>query len=131
VSLLVFVFFAVGTVIEIFGLSWVSDHISILNTVNLIMLTFLVGMVVGRSWKREVFKKMQWHLKSRTLPEKDVLNGSVMAIASMFLITPGVVTDVLGLLILIPIFRGLFQDIALGVVRKKISQGQPYFFFKS
>ena len=108
-----------------------SEHISILNTINWIMLTLLVGVVVGRSWKKESFEKMQWHLKSRTLPDKDVLNGAVMAVASMFLITPGIVTDVLGLLILIPVFRGVFLDIALGLVKKKISEGQPYYFFKN
>jgi len=131
VSLYVALFFAVGTVVEIYGLSWVSDHISILNTINLIMLTFLVGVVVGRSWGKEVFEKMQWHLKSRTLPDKDVLNGAVMAVASILLITPGIVTDTLGLLILIPVFRGVFKDIALSLVKKRISMGEPYFFFKN
>ncbi len=130
-SLLVLLFFAVGTVVELYGLTWLSDYISILNTVNMLMLTLLVGVVVGRSWGKEVFKKMQWHLKSRTLPGKDVLNGAVMAVASMFLITPGAVTDLLGFLILIPVFRGVFHDIALGLIKKKIAQGESYFFFKN
>ena len=130
-SLIVILCFAVGTAVELFSLTWLGNYISILNTVNLIMLTFLVGVVVGRSWGKEVFEKMQWHLKSRTLPEKEALNGAVMAIASMLLITPGIVTDVVGFLILIPIFRGVFKDIALDVVKKKISRGEQYFFFKS
>ena len=123
--------FAVGTALELYGLKWVSDHISIMNTINLIMLTFLVGVVVGKSWGKEAFEKMQWHLKSRTLPDKDVLNGAVMAVASMLLITPGIVTDTVGFLILIPIFRGVFKDLALGLVKKKISQGELFYFFKN
>ncbi|GJL77975.1 MAG: hypothetical protein NPINA01_09640 [Nitrospinaceae bacterium] len=130
-SLYISLFFAVGTAIELYGLKWLSGHISILNTFNLIMLTFLVGVVVGRSWGKEAFEKMQWHLKSRTLPEKEVLNGTVMAVASMLLITPGIVTDTLGFLILIPIFRGLFQDITLELVKKKISRGELFYFFKN
>jgi UPF0716 protein FxsA len=131
VSLIVTLCFAVGTVVELYGLTWLGNYISILNTVNMIMLTFLVGVVVGRSWGKEAFQKMQWHLKSRTLPEKEALNGAVMAVASMFLITPGIVTDLLGLLILIPIFRGVFKDIALDLVKNKISRGEQYFFFKN
>jgi len=42
-----------------------------------------------------------------------------------------VVTDVLGFLILIPIFRGVFIDIALDLIKKKFSQGEAYFFFKN
>jgi len=121
--------FAIGTAIEIFSLKWVSDIISILNTVNLIMLTFLVGVVVGRSWGKHYFEKMQWHLKSRTLPEDEVLNGAVMAIASMLLITPGMVTDTIGFLILIPIFRGVFKDLARNFMKKKIASSDLHFFF--
>jgi UPF0716 protein FxsA len=121
--------FAVGMVVEIVGLKWVSDYISILNTVNLIMLTFLVGVVVGRSWGKKFFEKMQWHLKSRTVPEEEVLNGAVMAIASMLLITPGIVTDLIGFLIMIPIFRGAFRDMARSFFKKKIANSEPYFFF--
>ncbi len=123
--------FAAGTAIELLGLKWFSGVLSIVNTINLVMLTFLIGVVVGRSYGKEVFEKMQWHLKSRTLPADDVLNGAVMAVASMLLITPGIVTDVFGLLILIPITRGVFKDLALGFVKKKISRGDLFYFFKS
>jgi UPF0716 protein FxsA len=121
--------FAIGTAVEIFSLKWISDIISILNTVNLIMLTFLIGVVVGRSWGKNYFEKMQWHLKSRTLPEEEVLNGAVMAIASMLLITPGIVTDTIGFLILIPIFRGVFKDLVRNFMKKKIAGNELHFFF--
>ena len=121
--------FAVGTAVEIFGLKWISSQISILNTVNLIMLTFLIGIVMGRSWGKEIFKKMQWHLKSRTMPKPEVLNGAVLAIASMFLITPGIVTDTIGFLILIPISRGVFKDCARSFMKKKIASSDLHFFF--
>jgi len=129
VTLPITICFAIGTAVEIFSLKWMSDLISILNTVNLIMLTFLVGIVVGRSWGKHYFEKMQWHLKSRTLPEEEVLNGAVMGIASMLLITPGVVTDAIGFLILIPIFRGVFKDFARSFMKKKIADSQLHFFF--
>ena len=73
---------------------------------------------------------MQWHLRSRSMPGDDVLNGSVMALSGMMLITPGVVTDFIGVLILFPMTRGIFKDIAENMVRKKISRGELYYFFK-
>jgi len=131
VSLPITLCFALGTAVELYGLKWASDYISVVNTFNLVMLTFLVGVVVGRSYGKENFEKMQWHLKSRTLPADDVLNGTVMAVASMLLITPGIVTDLIGLLIVIPISRGVFKDIALSYVKRKISRGELYYFFKN
>ena len=129
-SLPVVAFFALGTGVEIYGLKFVSDGISILNTVSLIMFTFLIGIVVSRSYGPEVFEKMQRQLKSREAPGDEALNGAVMGVASMFLITPGVVTDIIGLLIMTPLTRGIFKKIALDITRDRIQSGQPYFFFK-
>ena len=123
-------FFALGTAVELYLLKSVSTYISVLNTLSLIMLTFLLGVVLGCSWGNEYFVKMQWHLKSRSVPEGETLNGAVMALSSMLLITPGVITDTLGILILIPATRGIFKEIAANFVRKKISSGEMYYFFK-
>jgi UPF0716 protein FxsA len=128
--MLVTVFFAIGTVIELYGLKWTSESISIINTVSLIMLTFLIGIVVSRSYGNECFERIQRSLKSRETPADDVLNGAVMSLCSMLLITPGVVTDMIALLIMIPATRGLFKDMALNLAKKRIQSGQTYFFFK-
>jgi UPF0716 protein FxsA len=122
--------FALGTGIELYGLKFVSDSISILNTVSLIMLTFLIGIVVGRSYGKEVFERIQRQLKSREAPGDEILNDTVMGVASMLLITPGVVTDIIGFLIMIPVTRGIFKQIALNISNDRIQSGQSYFFFK-
>ena len=128
--MLVTIFFAIGTVIELYGLKWTSESLSIINTVSLIMLTFLIGIVVSRSYGNECFERIQRSLKSREAPADDVLNGAVMSLCSMLLITPGVVTDMIALLIMIPTTRGLFKDMALNLAKKRIQSGQTYFFFK-
>ena len=128
--MLVTAFFAIGTGIELYGLKWTSGSLSIINTVSLIMLTFLIGIVVSRSYGNECFERIQRSLKSREAPSDDVLNGAVMSFCSMLLITPGVVSDVIALLIMIPATRGLFKDMALNLTKKRIQSGQTYFFFK-
>ena len=128
--MLVTAFFAIGTGIELYGLKWTSESLSIINTVSLIMLTFLIGIVVSRSYGNDCFERIQRSLKSLEAPADDVLNGAVMSLCSMLLITPGVVTDVIALLIMIPATRGLFKDMALNLTKKRIQSGQTYFFFK-
>ena len=129
-SLPVVTIFALGTFVEIYFLKVVSEYISILNTLSLIMFTFLVGNIIGRSWGKEFFEKMQWHLRSRSIPSDEVLNGSVLALSGMMLVTPGVVTDLVGVLILFPLTRGVFKDITQNIVKKKIARGELYYFFK-
>lgn len=123
-------FFALGTGIELYGLKWTSESISIINTISLVMLTFLIGIVVSRSYGNECFERIQRSLKSREAPTDDVLNDAVMSLCSMLLITPGVVTDIIAFLIMIPATRGMFKDMALNLTKKRIQSGQSYFFFK-
>ena len=94
-------FFALGTGIELYGLKWVSESISIMNTISWVMFSFLVGIVVSRSYGDECLERIQRSLKSREAPVDDVLNGAVMSLCSMLLITPGLITDTIGLLIMI------------------------------
>ncbi len=128
--MLVTAFFAVGTGIELYGLKWTSESLSIINTVSLIMLTFLIGIVVSRSYGNECFERIQRSLKSREAPTDEVLNGAVMSLCSMLLITPGVVTDIIALLIMIPATRDFFKGMALNLTMQRIQSGQSYFFFK-
>lgn len=129
-TLAVVSFFAFGTFIEMYFLKITSDYISILNTLSLIMFTFLIGNIIGRSWGRKIFEKMQWHLRSRSMPGDEVLNGSVLALSGMMLVTPGVITDLVGTLMLFPMTRWIFRDIVQNMVRKKIARGELYYFFK-
>ena len=129
-SLGVVLFFAIGTFVEMYLLTIVSASISVINTLSLIMFTFLIGNIINRSWGKEYFDKMQWHLRSRSVPGDDVLNGSVLALSGMFLITPGVITDIIGILIVLPFTRFIFKDITESIVKKKISNGELHYFFK-
>lgn len=122
--------FALGAGIELYSLKWISGFISFLNTLNLTMFTLLVGAVVCSSWGKVNFEKLQWHLKSRTLPGDEALNGGVMSLAGFCLMTPGFVTDLAGFLILFPLTRGIFKKLTLSLVKKKIAGGEVYFFFR-
>ena len=126
----VILFFAISTFVEMYLLTIVSASISVINTLSLIMFTFLIGNIINRSWGKEYFDKMQWHLRSRSVPGDDILNGSVLALSGMFLITPGVITDVIGILIVLPFTRFIFKDITESIVKKKISNGELHYFFK-
>ncbi|MEC8956800.1 MAG: FxsA family protein [Nitrospinota bacterium] len=123
-------FFALGTGIELYGLKWISESISIMNTISWVMFSFLVGIIVSRSYGDECLERIQRSLKSREAPVDDVLNGAVMSLCSMLLITPGLITDTIGLLIMIPATRGLFKGMALNFTQKRIQAGRQYFFFK-
>ena len=120
----------VGTTVEILSLTWLGTQISILNTISFTMFTLLLGVINGRSYGEEWYEKIQWHLKSGTEPTEDVINGTVMNVGSKLLLTPGLVTDILGFLIIIPQTRFISKSIAKSFFKKKMSRREQWFFFK-
>ena len=126
-----YIILTVGTAVEIFSLTWIASEISILNTFSLVMFTLLLGVINGRSYGEGWYEKMQWHLKSGTMPSDDVVNGTVMNVGSKLLLTPGVVTDVMGLLIVLPQTRFIAKNIVVNLFRKKLNRREQWFFFKN
>lgn len=120
----------VGTAVEILSLTWLGTQISVLNTISFTMFTLLLGVINGRSYGEEWYEKIQWHLKSGTEPTDDVLTGTVMNVGSKLLLTPGLVTDILGFLIILPQTRFISKNIALNFFKKKLSRREQWFFFK-
>ncbi len=125
-----YIILTVATAVEILSLTWLGTQISVLNTISLTMLTLLLGVINGRSYGEEWYEKMQWHLKSGTLPSDEVVNGVVMNVGSKMLLMPGLVTDVLGLLVIIPQTRFIAKSIALSLFKKKLSRREQWFFFQ-
>ena len=125
-----YILLTVTTVVEIFSLTWLGSQISVLNTISLTMFTLLLGVINGRSYGEEWYEKMQWHLKSGTLPSDEVVNGAVMNVGSKMLLMPGLVTDVLGFLIILPQTRFIAKGIALRLFKKKMSSREQWFFFQ-
>lgn len=128
--LTVLVILLVGSVVEIYSLAWMAQEISTVNTISWIMFTLLVGVVIGRGYGEEWFDKMQWHLKSRETPSDEALNGAVMRFGSYFLLTPGLVTDIIGFIIIIPKTRFIAHSLALRLFKSKVTKGDKWFFFK-
>ena len=125
-----YILLTVGTAVEIISLTWLGTQISVLNTISFTMLTLLLGVINGRSYGEEWYEKIQWHLKSGTLPSDDVLNGTVMNVGSKLLLTPGLVTDILGFLIIFPQTRFIAKNITMSFFKKKMSRREQWFFFK-
>ncbi len=124
-----YIILTVATAVEILSLTWLGTQISVLNTISLTMLTLLLGVINGRSYGEVWYEKMQWHLKSGSLPSDEVVNGAVMNVGSKLLLMPGLVTDVLGFLIILPQTRFIAKNIALNLFKKKMSLREQWFFF--
>ena len=73
--------------------------------VLLVVLTALVGMLLARFEGRHTVQKIQTKLAQGDPPTDELIDGGLLLVAGAFLLTPGLVTDLLGFLFVIPLTR--------------------------
>lgn len=73
--------------------------------VLLVVLTGLVGMLLVRAEGRRTIRKMQRTMAAGEPPTNELLDGGLLIAAGAFLLTPGLVTDVIGFLLAVPLTR--------------------------
>ncbi|WP_222920177.1 FxsA family protein [Natrinema sp. SYSU A 869] len=73
--------------------------------VLLVVLTGLVGMLLVRAEGRRTIRKMQRTMAAGKPPTNELLDGGLLIAAGAFLLTPGLVTDLIGFLLAVPLTR--------------------------
>lgn len=70
--------------------------------VALVVLTALVGMLLVRAEGRHTLRKIQRRAERGEPPTNELVDGGLLLVAGAFLLTPGLVTDALGFLFVLP-----------------------------
>ncbi|WP_303646391.1 FxsA family protein [Halobaculum rubrum] len=84
-------------------LLWVATNLlTAVQTVALVVLTGLLGMLLVRAEGRHTLQAVQRKLAAGEAPTGEVLDGGLLIAAGAFLLTPGLVTDAIGFLLAIP-----------------------------
>tara|TARA_Y100000996_G_scaffold408480_1_gene387612 strand:+ start:537 stop:962 length:426 start_codon:yes stop_codon:yes gene_type:complete len=117
---LLFLIIAIPT-IEIFVMIKVGQNIGALNTVLLIFFTAIVGIYFAKIEGLNTLRSGLYNLYKNEIPIFEIISGASIALAALFLIIPGFVTDTLGFFLLIPFTRKIFINffIKKGSVVKK------------
>ncbi|HBC2168332.1 TPA: FxsA family protein [Vibrio cholerae O1] len=105
--ILLFLFIAVP-VIEIALFIQVGGVLGVWPTIALVLLTAIVGASLVRSQGLQTLLTVQQRLAQGQLPAQQILEGVMLAVAGVLLLTPGFFTGILGMLVLLPAPRAYF-----------------------
>lgn len=86
-------------------LVWVAGMLGIVETVALVVLTGLIGLLLVRAEGRYTLAKIQRKLVAGDAPTDELLDGALLLIAGALLLTPGLVTDLIGFAFVLPLTR--------------------------
>jgi len=116
--------FIVVPVVEIYILVKAGQHIGAMNTIALIILTGIAGASLAKSQGAQIIYNIRTAMSRGEVPGRELLQGAMVLAGGIMLLTPGFLTDLFGLSLLLPMSRKFFTDMALNYFKKKFRDGQ-------
>ena len=108
---ILFILFITVPIIELFVFLKLADYIGIGYTLFLVILTGVIGVALTRHQGFSVSKKILENLNQGVLPGNQLLESLLILIGAALLLTPGFMTDIVGLSLLVPYSRRIFREV--------------------
>ena len=115
-------------IIELVLLIKLSRLTGILFTVLVIVGTGVVGAFLARREGLRALRRIGEEMSRGELPADGLLDGAMILVAGALLVTPGLLTDAVGFLLLLPPGRALLRKALKVWIRRKIEAGQVDFY---
>ncbi len=119
-ALLVLIFIGVP-IAELYLIYQVGDAIGVLPTLLLLAADSVLGSLLLRSQGRSVWRRFNEAMAAGRVPHKELQHGVAVIFGGAFLITPGFLTDVIGLLLLLPPTRVVILRLVTRALTRRIS----------
>ncbi len=100
-----FLLFTLMPLLELWLLFQLSGMFGFWTTITVVLLTGMVGAVLAKMQGLHTLFRIQNEMRAGKLPAKAMGDGVMILVAGVLLITPGVITDVVGLSLLLPPVR--------------------------
>ena len=97
-------------IVEIYLFIKIGAQIGAFNTISLIFITAIVGLIYARYEGLNTLKSGFTQLVRNELPAYEIISGTVIAFAALLLIIPGFATDIIGFLLIFPLTRKLILN---------------------
>ena len=105
------ILFIVVPLLDLFLLMWISKFTGILVTIGLVILTGIIGAWLAKQQGTFVKGQIKDRLDQRQMPADLIGDGAMIMFAAGLLLTPGLLTDVLGVSLLIPACRTQYKKL--------------------
>lgn len=115
--------FVVVPLIELYLLLYVGSQIGFWPTVAIVLVTGFLGAALAKREGLRVWHSYREALSQGRLPDEGIVGGLLVLLGGALLITPGMLTDVVGFCLLLPVSRHFIADHIRAAIASKLDQG--------
>ena len=113
-------------VVEIYLFIKIGGQIGAFNTISLIFITAIIGVIYARYEGLNTLRSGFSQLIKNEAPIYEIISGAAIAFAALLLIVPGFATDLLGFLLIFPLTRKLFFGKMINKLKSETKIKKPY-----
>lgn len=119
--------FTVIPLVELYLLIRIGQLIGAFPTIAIVLVTGVAGASLARQQGARVWLEIQQEMQIGRIPADRLIDGLLLLVAGAVLITPGILTDLLGFAILIPLSRGPIRRWVKERLRRMMDRGDVHF----
>tara|TARA_B100000035_G_C20976764_1_gene543522 strand:- start:896 stop:1321 length:426 start_codon:yes stop_codon:yes gene_type:complete len=113
-------------IIEIYLFIKIGAQIGAFNTISLIFITAIIGVIYARYEGLNTLKSGITQIIKNETPAYEIISGAAIAFAALLLIVPGFATDFMGFLLIFPLTRRVIFMKISKKFKKKTTTTKPY-----
>ena len=117
------IFFVFVPVMELYILIEAGRIMGLAPTIGLIIMTGVAGAWLARSQGVEILRRIQEETSRGQMPATTLIDGALILVGGLLLLTPGFFTDALGFSFLVPATRDLWRKGLSAWLQNQIKQG--------
>src|SRR3954451_17731897 len=105
--------FIVVPLLELYVILQVGDAIGVLPTIGLLIVDSVLGAMLMRSEGRRAWTRFNLAITEGRVPAREAIDGVLVVFGGALLLTPGFISDIFGLICLLPPTRALVRRFLL------------------
>lgn len=121
-----FLAFVVLPVLEVYVIVQVAGGIGWAETILLVILISVIGAALVKMQGIAIWVRFQTQLGQGKMPGNELVDGALVLVAATLMLTPGFITDAVGLFLLVPFTRALVRRPILSRVKARAENHSAY-----
>ena len=119
--------FTLVPLIELAILVYLGTIIGALYTVLIVVATGILGAVMARHQGLAVLSRIRSSIESGIMPANELFDGALILAGGLLLLTPGIITDIVGFAVLVPQTRRIIGRWIRSLIHRRIQQGEIHY----
>lgn len=122
-----FLLFTLLPLAELYILVKIGSYFGVMAAVFIVIGTGFLGALLAKQQGLGVWVRIQNEMRQGRFPGNELIDGLLLFIAGVVLVTPGLITDIIGFLLLVPVTRHYFKSWIKDKLSEMVKHGNVQF----